>query len=472
MKSYNDNFLRACRKEPVDHIPVWYMRQAGRYQPEYRKIREKYSLMEIVKRPEVCTEVTLLPIHQLNVDAAILFSDIMTPIESMGVPNEIKPNFGPYIPNPVRSASDIDKLIVPDFAETIPYVGETIKMLRGKLNVPLIGFCGAPFTLASYIIEGGPSKNYVNTKTLMYSDPESWHKLIGKLALGMVKYLTYQVESGAQALQVFDSWIGALSQEDYLEYVFPHMQMLFHELRQNTDVPVIHFGVNTGHLIEHLKEAGGDVIGFDWKTNITEGWKRLNHEVAIQGNLDPGALIAPWEVIEQKTKFILDQVDRDGFIFNLGHGITPNLKVETMQRLTEYIHSYRVDYNSPPRGEVRGGDPLHNKSYLKEKRQDLRNNATPAEATLWNALKNKQLEGRKFRRQHSIGNYIVDFFCVSESLVIELDGETHNNSFADENDMKRTQFLNDQGVKVIRFENKEVFENMDLVLHNIKEKFD
>ncbi len=337
---FNDNFLRACRKEPVDHIPVWYMRQAGRYQPEYRKIREKYSLMEIVQRPEVCTEVTLLPIKQLNVDAAILFSDIMTPIESMGVPNEIKPNYGPFIPNPIRTIKDIDKLIIPDFEKTIPYVGETIKMLRGKLDVPLIGFCGAPFTLASYIIEGGPSKNYIHTKKLMYSNPKAWHQLIGKLALGMVEYLNFQAKSGAQALQVFDSWIGALSEEDYIEYVFPHMHMLFSELKKLTDVSLIHFGVNTSHLIERLKEAGGDVIGFDWKTNITEGWQRLNHEVAIQGNLDPGVLVAPWEVIEEKAKFILDQVDRNGFIFNLGHGITPNLKVETMKKLTKFVHEY------------------------------------------------------------------------------------------------------------------------------------
>lgn len=343
MTKFNDNFLRACKIQPVDHTPVWYMRQAGRYQPEYRAIKKKYSLIEIVKHPEVCTEVTLLPVQQLGVDAAILFSDIMTPIESMGIPNEIKANYGPHISSPIRTTSDVEKIVIPEFEEAIPYVGKTIELLRQELNVPLIGFCGAPFTLASYIIEGGPSKNYSNTKMMMYAAPKDWHALMEKLSSGMANYLAYQVKSGTQALQIFDSWVGNLSLLDYEQYIFPHMKNLFAQLKEkNVNVPIIHFGVNTSHLLEKLKEAGGDVIGLDWKTDITDAWKRLGYEVAVQGNLDPGLLHAPWELLKERVDLILNQANRNGFIFNLGHGITPDVRVDVLKKLTEYVHQFKI----------------------------------------------------------------------------------------------------------------------------------
>ncbi len=327
--------------EPVDHIPVWFMRQAGRYQPEYRKIKQQYSLTEIVERPEVCTEVTLLPVRQLNVDAAILFADIMTPIGPMGIPNQILPNKGPHIPNPVRSVKDVESIRIPDFAESLPYVGETIRNLSRALKVPLIGFCGAPFTLASYIIEGGPSKSFHYTKTMMYREPEMWASLMKKLVAGMAAYLTYQVDNGAQALQIFDSWVGHLSRQDYDRYVFPYMSDLFGRLKKTLPVPVIHFGVHTGHLLERMQAAGGDVIGIDWKTSLPEAWKRLQYKVAVQGNLDPTLLFAPEPLLKERIYALLDRIDRPGFIFNLGHGVLPPTEVSTLQRVTEWVHAYR-----------------------------------------------------------------------------------------------------------------------------------
>ena len=363
---FNDTFLKACRGETTEYTPIWIMRQAGRYQPEYRKIREKYTLVEICKHPEVCAEVTLLPVQQLNVDAAIIFSDIMVPLDAMGISFEIKENIGPVIQNPIKSRHDIDKIHTFD-ADIINYTGTAISMLRKELTVPLIGFCGAPFTLASYLIEGGPSKNFIKTKTMMYSNPDDWHLLMKKLSAGMFSYLKYQVAAGAQALQVFDSWIGNLTPDDYSTYILPHTQRLFTELK-SLNVPVIHFGFNASHLLELLWKAGGDVIGIDWKTDIFEAHKRLNeinkvllspedyppifrgsksgdvYEYVppfLQGNLDPVTLFAPQNIIEQKTKNILDSIPQKGHIFNLGHGILPNTDVAKVKELVEFVHQYK-----------------------------------------------------------------------------------------------------------------------------------
>lgn len=340
MSSFNDTFLRACRKEETTHTPIWFMRQAGRYQPEYREIRKKYSLIEICKHPDVCAEVTILPVQQLGVDAAILFSDITLPLGPMGIPFDIVENVGPVIHTPIRTPEDVERVHHFSGEESLPYVGETLKILKRELNVPTIGFIGAPFTLASYMIEGGPSKNYSKTKGFMYNHPQAWHKLMDKLTVAMIDYLKYQHQSGAEALQVFDSWVGNLGIEDYKEYVFPHMQKLFTSL-QSLNVPLIHFGVVTGHLLEMMKDCGASVVGLDWRVRVDESWKRLNYEVAVQGNLDPSAIIAPWNVIEQKCKFILDQVDRPGFIFNLGHGIMPQTDGDILKRIVDYVHNYK-----------------------------------------------------------------------------------------------------------------------------------
>jgi uroporphyrinogen decarboxylase len=340
MQKINDTFLKACRMEKVNHIPVWFMRQAGRYQPEYREIRKKYSLLDICRNPEVCTEVTLLPVSQLGVDAAILFSDITLPLEPMGVDFDIVEGTGPVIHNPIVTAADVESLQFFKGEESLPYVGETIKMLVKELKVPLIGFVGAPFTLASYMIEGGPSKNFYKTKLFMYHQPAVWHQLMDKLAVSMADYLIYQVQSGAQAVQVFDSWVGNLSIEDYTEYVYPHMQKMFSALK-HLNVPLIHFGVISGHLLKMMKDCGSTVVGLDWRVRIDESWNALNYEAAIQGNLDPAAILAPWDILQKKCSHILTQVDRPGFIFNLGHGIMPQADGDVLKRMVDYVHNWK-----------------------------------------------------------------------------------------------------------------------------------
>ena len=342
MAAFNDNFLRACRREPVDHIPVWFMRQAGRYEPEYREIRKSYSLMDIVRHPEFCVEVTASPVTRLGVDAAILFSDIMTPIGAMGIDFEIREGIGPCVDDPIRSASDLDRIRQVDFDTEIPYVGETIAELRKVLSVPLIGFCGAPYTLASYIIEGGPTKHYANVKRMMYGQTSLWHRLMESLSRGMVDYLVFQARSGAQALQIFDSWVGSLSAADYCTYVQPHMRNLFSEMKAKTDVPLLHFGVNTGHMLEHLRDAGGDVIGIDWRTELSEARRRLGAGVALQGNLDPGVVLAPTERWQARTDEILNQMVGPGYIFNLGHGVLPMMERADLRAVAERVHAHPV----------------------------------------------------------------------------------------------------------------------------------
>lgn len=336
----NDTFLKACRKQQVPHVPVWYMRQAGRYQPEYRKIRETYSLFEITHHPEVCAEVTRLPVEQLGVDAAILFADIMTPLVPIGVDVEIKPGIGPVIDNPIQSAEDVDRLGDLNPEEGVPFVLETVKMLKEQLSVPLIGFAGAPFTLASYMIEGGPSKNYHLTKAFMYAQPEAWQALMEKLASMTAAYLNAQIKAGAACVQIFDSWVGALNAEDYRTYIAPVMERILNELKKEHDVPVIYFGVGAGHLLEEWNRLDADVIGLDWRTSIASARQR-GVTKPVQGNLDPSLLLAPWEKIEDKIKEIIDEGTREpGFIFNLGHGVFPQVKAETLKRLTDFVHEY------------------------------------------------------------------------------------------------------------------------------------
>ncbi|TMW73992.1 uroporphyrinogen decarboxylase [Alteribacter natronophilus] len=337
---FNDRLLKAARKEAVDHTPVWYMRQAGRSQPEYRKLKEKYSLEEITEQPELCAWVTKLPVDQYNNDAAILYKDIMTPLPAMGVDVEIKKGIGPVIDNPLRSRADVDKLGELYPPDHVPYVLDTIRILREQLNVPLIGFSGAPFTLSSYMIEGGPSKNYNKTKAMMYSDPEAWFKLMDKLGDMVITYTKAQVEAGAQAIQIFDSWVGALSAADYRTYVKPVMERIFSEVKEETGVPLITFGVGARHLTQDWHELPVDVVGLDWRYPIGEA-RADGITKTVQGNLDPTILLAPWDVIEERAREVLDQgLQQPGFIFNLGHGVFPEIKPETLQRLTRFVHDY------------------------------------------------------------------------------------------------------------------------------------
>jgi uroporphyrinogen decarboxylase len=333
-------FLRACRLQPVDCTPVWFMRQAGRYMSEYRAIREKHTLLEICRQPELAAEVTLQPVNRLGVDAAIIFADILLPLVPMGIDLEFAAGEGPVIHNPIRGAEDVAALRDVDPDESLSFVLQSLSLVRRELagRVALIGFAGAPFTLASYLIEAGSSRNYLKTKQIMYSYPKAWHELMEKLARVIADYLKAQVEAGAQAVQLFDSWVGALSPEDYREYVLPHSQIIFEALR-GTGAPAIHFGTGTASLLPLMKEAGGDVIGIDWQTPLDWAWDRLEHQVAVQGNLDPVALFAPAFELRKRVERVLGQAQgRPGHIFNLGHGILPETPVENVKQVVEWVH--------------------------------------------------------------------------------------------------------------------------------------
>ncbi|WP_199426283.1 uroporphyrinogen decarboxylase [Thermaerobacillus caldiproteolyticus] len=339
-KAINDTFLRACRGEKTDYVPVWYMRQAGRSQPEYRALKEKYSLFEITHQPELCAYVTRLPVEQYNVDAAILYKDIMSPLPAIGVDVEIRGGIGPVIANPIRSLADVERLGEIHPEEDVPYVLETIRLLTTEqLSVPLIGFAGAPFTLASYMIEGGPSKNYNKTKAFMYAEPKAWFALMDKLAEMTIRYVKAQIHAGAKAIQIFDSWVGSVNVEDYRYFIKPTMERIFSALREE-NVPLIMFGVGASHLAKEWNDLPLDVVGLDWRLPIREA--RANGITkAIQGNLDPAVLLAPWDVIEARVKEILDQgMEKPGYVFNLGHGIFPDIQPETLKRLTAFIHEY------------------------------------------------------------------------------------------------------------------------------------
>ncbi|WP_176483753.1 uroporphyrinogen decarboxylase [Bacillus sp. FJAT-45066] len=339
-RQINETFLKACRGEKTDYVPVWYMRQAGRSQPEYREIKQKYGLFEITHQPELCAYVTRLPVEQYNVDAAILYKDIMTPLPAIGVDVEIKSGIGPVIDNPIRTVQDVEKLgeITPE--EDIPYVLDTIKLLtQEQLNVPLIGFAGAPFTLASYMIEGGPSRNYHKTKSFMYTEPKAWFALMDKLADMTIVYLKAQIKAGAKAIQIFDSWVGTLNVEDYKFYIKPVMSRIFSSLREE-GVPMIMHGVGASHLANEWHDLPIDVVGLDWRLSIKEARER-GITKAVQGNMDPSYLLSSWEVIEQHAKSIIDQgMQQPGYVFNLGHGVFPEVNPDTLKRLTQFIHDY------------------------------------------------------------------------------------------------------------------------------------
>lgn len=340
MTTFNDTLLRAARGEKIDHTPVWYMRQAGRSQPEYRKIKEKYSLEEITHQPELCAYVTKLPVDQYNVDAAILYKDIVTPLPGIGVDVKIKPGVGPVISNPIRTVQDVHNLGEFSVEEHIPFVTDTIKLLtQEQLNVPLIGFAGAPFTLASYMIEGGPSRSYNLTKSFMVSEPETWFALMDKLAETTIAYIEAQVNAGAKAIQIFDSWVGALNVSDYRIFIKPVMTRIFSELRK-LNVPLITFGVGASHLANEWHDLPVDVVGLDWRLSIKEAGER-GLTKPLQGNLDPSLLLADWSVIEERAKAIIEQgVEHGSHIFNLGHGVFPEVQPATLKKLTELIHEY------------------------------------------------------------------------------------------------------------------------------------
>jgi uroporphyrinogen decarboxylase len=337
----NDRFLRACRREPVDATPVWFMRQAGRYMAEYRALRQRYSLLEICRQPELAVAVTLQPVDAIDVDAAILFSDLLVPFTPMGLDFDFVKGEGPSVDHPIRQASDVDRLRTFEPREALGYVVETIRLLRKELDgrVPLIGFGGAPFTLAAYAIEGGPSTSYQQTKTFMYSQPEAWHRLCGRFADMMADYLRAQVEAGAQALQLFDSWAGALGRNDYREFALPHTRTIFERLK-DTGVPLIHFGVGATAILEDIAEAGGHVIGLDWRQPLDEAWARIPTH-GVQGNLDPMLLLGPEDRLYRQTDDILRRAGgRPGHIFNLGHGVLPQTSLERVQALARYVHTH------------------------------------------------------------------------------------------------------------------------------------
>jgi uroporphyrinogen decarboxylase len=332
-------FLAACRRRPTGFTPVWLMRQAGRYLPEYRALRSRFGFLELCKNPEAAAEVTLLPVERLAVDAAILFADILLVAEPMGAGLEFARGEGPVIHRPVRTAEDVGRLAEPDPQETLAFVFETVRRVRAALadRIPLIGFAGAPFTVASYLVEGGASRDYLETKRLMYSDPAAWHALLALLARTTARYLNGQIAAGAQAVQLFDSWIGCLAPDDYREYVLPHSRAVIGALTPG--VPVIHFGTGTAGLLEAFREAGGDVIGLDWRVDLGQAWARVGHDVAVQGNLDPVALLGPPEAIRQRVRLILERAGgRPGHVFNLGHGVLPQTPVDHVRAMVDAVH--------------------------------------------------------------------------------------------------------------------------------------
>lgn len=316
----NDTFLKACRGESTDYTPIWMMRQAGRYLPEYQKVRGNVTFLELCKSPELCVEVTLQPVDIFNMDAAILFCDILIPMEAMGLTLEFHEGRGPVFPNVVRDQNSLDKLVVPDPDETMGFVMETIRLLRKELKVPLIGFAGAPFTCATYLIEGGSSKVFWETKKIMFTAPELFHGLMEKITQCTISYLLAQARAGAQALQLFDSWAGILAPTDFQEYALPYVERIIGELQQ-TGLPIIYFANNGATLLEYSARSGADVIGLDWRINISDAIKRVGNK-AVQGNIDPFALLLPKEKLRQRIKNLLEDArDAKGHIFNLGHGI-------------------------------------------------------------------------------------------------------------------------------------------------------
>jgi uroporphyrinogen decarboxylase len=334
--------LAACRREPVDRTPVWFMRQAGRCLPAYRQLRTQYDILTLAKTPELCAQVTLMPIDTFQVDGAVMFADIMLPIEGMGVSLEIQPDIGPIIHQPIRSRAAVDALAIRDAAEATPFVLDAIRLIRRELaggKAALIGFSGAPFTLACYMIEGRPSRDFAAAKALMFTDPPLWHALLEKVSEVVVRYLRAQVEAGVQILQLFDSWVGTLSPADYEEFVLPHTQRIFEGVKE-LGVPTIHFGTGNATLLDLMARAGGDVMSVDWRIPLDDAWERVGFDRAMQGNLEPALLVAPWDRIERGVRDVLRRAGgRRGHVFNLGHGVPAETPYDNLTRVVELVHA-------------------------------------------------------------------------------------------------------------------------------------
>jgi uroporphyrinogen decarboxylase len=334
--------VRAARREPVEHTPVWFMRQAGRSLPEYRAIRERYGLFDVCRQPELCAEVTLQPVRRHDVDAAVMFADIMLPVIGMGIDVELVENVGPVIARPVRGRADVERLRVPEPEESVPFILEAVRLTRAELrdDQALVGFCGGPFTVAGYLVEGRPSREFTNVKRMMYGDSGTWHALMDVLADAFALYVAGKVRAGADVIQVFDSWVGALSPADYEEFVAPYSARIL----EAVDVPTLHFGTGTATLLGSMAEAGGDVIGLDWRIPLDRGWAEVGDERGVQGNLDPALLLGPWERVEAGARDVLERAGgRPGHIFNLGHGVLPDTDPAVLGRLVELVHEATVE---------------------------------------------------------------------------------------------------------------------------------
>ena len=334
--------VRAARLEPTERTPVWFMRQAGRSLPEYREIRKSHTLFEVCYEPELCAEVTLQPVRRHDVDAAVMFTDIMFPVLAMGVQVDLVENVGPVIAEPVRSVADVERLVVPEPEESVPTILEAVRLVRAALrdDQAVIGFCGGPFTVAGYLIEGKPSREFATVKKMMYRAPAVWHALMEKLVETFALYVAAKARAGADVIQVFDSWVGALSPSDYEEFVAPYSARILAAV----DVPTIHFGTGTATLLSSMAEAGGDVIGLDWRIPLDRGWSEVGEDRGVQGNLDPALLLGPWERIESETRAILARAGgRPGHVFNLGHGVPPNADPAVLRRLAELVHEATVE---------------------------------------------------------------------------------------------------------------------------------
>jgi uroporphyrinogen decarboxylase len=329
--------VSACRLEPVGQTPVWFMRQAGRSLPEYRELRKQYGLFDIARQPELCAEVTLQPVRRHNVDAAVMFADIMLPVLGMGVGVELVESVGPVVAAPIRALADVERLRVPDPEDESPWVLESVRLVREALRADqaVVAFAGGPFTVAGYLIEGKPSREFTRTKACMYGTPEVWHELMEKLADTFARYVSACVTAGADVVQLFDSWAGALSAADYREFVAPYSSHVLDAV----EVPTIHFATGAAHLLEELALAGGDVIGLDWRVALDVAWERVGFDRGVQGNLDPAVLLGPWDRVEAATIRIIEQADgRPGHVFNLGHGVLPETRPEDLGRLVELVH--------------------------------------------------------------------------------------------------------------------------------------
>jgi len=343
-------FLRAARRLPVDRTPVWFMRQAGRTLPEYRALRERWTLLELCAQPELCAEVTLQPMRRMPLDAAVMFGDIMLPLVGIGVDLDIVEKVGPVIRTPIRDMAAVRALRPLEPEQDVAAALGAVRIVRAELapSRAVLGFAGAPFTLASYLIEGKPTRDFAHTKALMYGAPDVWHALMERLAGIAVAFLRANAAAGADALQLFDSWIGALSAPDYVRYVQPHTRRIFAELRE-LDVPLVHFGTNTAHLLDEMKDDGGTVMGLDWRLPIDEAWARVGHDLGVQGNLDPAVLFAPWDAVERAAVDVLQRVGgRVGHVFNLGHGVLPTTPLDHIQRLVDLVHERSAAIRAEP----------------------------------------------------------------------------------------------------------------------------